>query len=150
MKSIRGGAFDTYFDNQATCQFQSGESPLARKHNIGFRLAVGVCDLVLDHRRDRRRRRHGRNARPSDRGTRLDRLDCDHRTTRQTPRARRCPHDQERDPAAGIVPARAVRRADSLLPLRGGQHVRRRVLLALPGADGAGPPGEQPGDRARG
>ena len=47
MKSIRGGAFDTYFDNQATCQFQSGENPLQRRHNIGFRCAVGVCDLVL-------------------------------------------------------------------------------------------------------
>jgi len=47
MKSIRGGAFDTYFDNQATCQFQSGEYPLGRKFNIGFRCAVGVCDLVL-------------------------------------------------------------------------------------------------------
>jgi hypothetical protein len=45
MKSIRGGAFDTYFENQATCQFQSGESPLSRKRNIGFRLAVGACDL---------------------------------------------------------------------------------------------------------
>ncbi len=47
MKSLRGGAFDTYFDSQATCQFQSGDSPLRRKHNIGFRCAVGVCDLVL-------------------------------------------------------------------------------------------------------
>lgn len=47
MKSIRGGAFDTYFDNQATCQFQSGENPLGRRHNIGFRCAVGVCDVVL-------------------------------------------------------------------------------------------------------
>jgi len=47
MKNIRGGAFDTYFDNQATCQFQSGESPLGRRHNIGFRCAVGVCDLTL-------------------------------------------------------------------------------------------------------
>ena len=47
LKSIHGGAFDTYFDNQATCQFQSGEVALARRHNIGFRLAVGVCDLVL-------------------------------------------------------------------------------------------------------
>jgi iron(II)-dependent oxidoreductase len=46
MKSIRGGAFDTYFENQATCQFQSGESPLARKHNIGFRCAVGICDIA--------------------------------------------------------------------------------------------------------
>ncbi len=47
MKNIRGGAFDTYFDNQATCQFHSGENPLHRRHNIGFRCAVGVCDLVL-------------------------------------------------------------------------------------------------------
>ncbi len=48
MKSIRGGAFDTYFDNQATCQFQSGENALGRKHNISFRCAAGVCDLVLN------------------------------------------------------------------------------------------------------
>jgi iron(II)-dependent oxidoreductase len=47
MKSIRGGAFDTYFDNQASCHFQSGEPAMARKHNVGFRCAVGVCDLVL-------------------------------------------------------------------------------------------------------
>ena len=47
MKSIHGGAFDTYFDSQATCQFQSGENPLGRKHNISFRCAVSVCDLVL-------------------------------------------------------------------------------------------------------
>jgi iron(II)-dependent oxidoreductase len=47
MKSIRGGAFDTYFDKQATCQFQSGEAAMARKRNIGFRCAVGVCDLTL-------------------------------------------------------------------------------------------------------
>lgn len=47
MKNIRGGAFDTYFDNQATCQFKSGENPLRRRHNIGFRCAVGVRDLTL-------------------------------------------------------------------------------------------------------
>jgi len=47
MKNIRGGAFDTYFDNQATCQFHSGENPLRRRHNVGFRCAVGVCDLLL-------------------------------------------------------------------------------------------------------
>ena len=46
MKSIRGGAFDTYFENHATCNFQSGENPLGRKHNIGFRLAVGACDIA--------------------------------------------------------------------------------------------------------
>jgi iron(II)-dependent oxidoreductase len=46
LKSIRGGAFDTYFDVQATCQFQSGESPIRRKHNIGFRCALAVSDVV--------------------------------------------------------------------------------------------------------
>ncbi len=46
MKSIRGGAFDTYFDTQATCQFQSGESPINRKHNIGFRCALAMCDAI--------------------------------------------------------------------------------------------------------
>ncbi|MDA7980000.1 MAG: formylglycine-generating enzyme family protein [Pirellulales bacterium] len=47
MRSIRGGAFDTYFDNQATCQFQSGESPMSRKHNIGFRCVVSAADLAV-------------------------------------------------------------------------------------------------------
>ncbi|HEV2969765.1 MAG TPA: formylglycine-generating enzyme family protein [Pirellulales bacterium] len=46
LKTIRGGAFDTYFDNQATSQFASGENPLARKRNIGFRCALGICDLA--------------------------------------------------------------------------------------------------------
>ncbi len=46
MRSIRGGAFDTYFDNQAMCQFQSGDSPISRKHNIGFRCALSLCDVV--------------------------------------------------------------------------------------------------------
>ena len=44
-RSLRGGAFDTYFESQANCQFQSGDSPLARKRNIGFRCAIGLCDL---------------------------------------------------------------------------------------------------------
>ncbi len=52
LKSIRGGAFDTYFDNQAACQFQSGENPLSRRHNIGFRCAVGVNDLILVRKQD--------------------------------------------------------------------------------------------------
>ncbi len=46
MKSIRGGAFDTYFETQATCQFQSGESPISRKHNIGFRCALALTDVI--------------------------------------------------------------------------------------------------------
>jgi iron(II)-dependent oxidoreductase len=47
IKSLRGGAFDTYFDNQVTCQYQSGDHPMARKGNVGFRCAVGVCDVLL-------------------------------------------------------------------------------------------------------
>ncbi len=46
LKSLRGGAFDTYFESQATCQFRSGDHPLARKHNVGFRCALGVCDVL--------------------------------------------------------------------------------------------------------
>ena len=46
MKSIRGGAYDTYFDNQATSRFQSADSELARKHNIGFRCAIAAQDLT--------------------------------------------------------------------------------------------------------
>lgn len=49
LRSIRGGAFDTYFESHATCQFQSGEDPIARKHNIGFRCAISACDLAIDH-----------------------------------------------------------------------------------------------------
>ncbi len=46
LKSIRGGAFDTYFESQANCHFQSGAGPLDRKHNVGFRCALGFCDVV--------------------------------------------------------------------------------------------------------
>jgi iron(II)-dependent oxidoreductase len=46
LKSLRGGAFDTYFENQATCQLQSGDSPLARRHNIGFRCALSASDIM--------------------------------------------------------------------------------------------------------
>ena len=42
MKSLRGGAFDTYFEHQATCQLHSGDVPLARRHNVGFRCALSV------------------------------------------------------------------------------------------------------------
>jgi iron(II)-dependent oxidoreductase len=43
--TIRGGAFDTYFENQATCHFQSGDQALARRRNVGFRLALPMSDL---------------------------------------------------------------------------------------------------------
>ena len=49
MRSIRGGAFDTYFDNQASCAFQSGDAAIARKPNIGFRCALSVSELKTVH-----------------------------------------------------------------------------------------------------
>jgi iron(II)-dependent oxidoreductase len=48
VKSLRGGAYDSYFGDQATCQLQSGDCPLARKHNIGFRCAVTASVLATD------------------------------------------------------------------------------------------------------
>jgi iron(II)-dependent oxidoreductase len=51
-KSLRGGAFDTYLDTQATCHFQSGDKAMARKHNIGFRTAISLCDLTHREVRD--------------------------------------------------------------------------------------------------
>jgi len=45
--SIRGGAYDTYFENQATCHYQSGEHPLSRRSNIGVRLALPMSDLEV-------------------------------------------------------------------------------------------------------
>jgi iron(II)-dependent oxidoreductase len=47
LKSIRGGAFDTYLESQAAVQSQSGEEPFARRHNIGFRCAVDRSRLQL-------------------------------------------------------------------------------------------------------
>ncbi|QDU58777.1 formylglycine-generating enzyme family protein [Aeoliella mucimassa] len=47
MNVLHGGAFNTYFENQATCHFRSGERPLARRSNIGFRLALSF-DVVAD------------------------------------------------------------------------------------------------------
>jgi len=45
MKSIRGGAYDTYFPNQATSFFRTGLACLFRMHNVGFR-----CAMDLDKR----------------------------------------------------------------------------------------------------
>ncbi|MBX7166804.1 MAG: formylglycine-generating enzyme family protein [Pirellulales bacterium] len=47
LRNLRGGAFDTYFPCQATCQFRSGDDPLARKHNVGFRCAVSMGELAM-------------------------------------------------------------------------------------------------------
>ncbi|HEX5470329.1 MAG TPA: SUMF1/EgtB/PvdO family nonheme iron enzyme [Lacipirellulaceae bacterium] len=50
--SIRGGAFDTYFENQASCHYQSGDQALARRRNIGFRLALPMSDLETPNETD--------------------------------------------------------------------------------------------------
>lgn len=41
MAEIRGGAFDTYFHTQATCQFRSGLPLASRRNNVGFRCCIG-------------------------------------------------------------------------------------------------------------
>lgn len=46
LKSLRGGAFDAYFETHVSCQLQSGDNPLARKRNIGFRCCVGASELA--------------------------------------------------------------------------------------------------------
>ncbi len=42
MKSIRGGAYDTYFPSQATSCFRTGLASLLRTHNTGFRCALDM------------------------------------------------------------------------------------------------------------
>jgi iron(II)-dependent oxidoreductase len=42
MRSIRGGAFDTYFPSQATSFFRTGLGVLFRVHNVGFRCALNA------------------------------------------------------------------------------------------------------------
>jgi len=46
MKGLRGGAFDTYFENQATSTFRTGLIALARSHNVGFRCAMDLKDAT--------------------------------------------------------------------------------------------------------
>jgi len=47
LAEIRGGAFDTYFASQATCQFRSGQPLLVRAANIGFRCCI-ECSLLIE------------------------------------------------------------------------------------------------------
>jgi iron(II)-dependent oxidoreductase len=46
MRSIRGGAFDTYFESQCVSTFRTGQLALGRTYNIGFRLACDVDDAI--------------------------------------------------------------------------------------------------------
>ncbi len=43
LRRIIGGAFNTYFPSEATCQFITGQAELDRRDNLGFR-----CALTLD------------------------------------------------------------------------------------------------------
>lgn len=43
MHVVRGGAFDTYFESQATSHFRTGQIALARAHNTGFRVALDLA-----------------------------------------------------------------------------------------------------------
>jgi iron(II)-dependent oxidoreductase len=42
IRRIIGGAFNTYFPSEATCQFITGQGELERLNNIGFRCAVSL------------------------------------------------------------------------------------------------------------
>lgn len=46
MHVIRGGAFDTYFETQATNYFRTGQLALARVHNTGFRCAMDLSEAT--------------------------------------------------------------------------------------------------------
>jgi iron(II)-dependent oxidoreductase len=46
MAEIRGGAFDTYFHSQSTCQFRTGQPLLFRSANVGFRCCVSESALA--------------------------------------------------------------------------------------------------------
>jgi iron(II)-dependent oxidoreductase len=45
LRRIVGGAFDTYFANEAICQFVTGQPELDRRDNIGFRCALSADRL---------------------------------------------------------------------------------------------------------
>ena len=44
---IRGGAFDTYFESQASCIFRSGQPLLSRHANVGFRCCKPVAQMNI-------------------------------------------------------------------------------------------------------
>ncbi|MEM7560665.1 MAG: SUMF1/EgtB/PvdO family nonheme iron enzyme, partial [Planctomycetota bacterium] len=45
LAEVRGGAFDTYFASQATCQFRSGNPVYHRAANVGFRCCVSADQI---------------------------------------------------------------------------------------------------------
>jgi iron(II)-dependent oxidoreductase len=44
MHGVRGGAFDTYFETQASSHFRTGQITLTRMHNTGFRTAMDLSE----------------------------------------------------------------------------------------------------------
>ena len=44
MMGVRGAAFDTYFESQASSTFRTGQIALGRTHNTGFRCALSLED----------------------------------------------------------------------------------------------------------
>jgi iron(II)-dependent oxidoreductase len=46
MHAVRGGAFDTYFEAQATAEFRTGQLAMARNHNTGFRCAMDLNEAT--------------------------------------------------------------------------------------------------------
>lgn len=46
MQVVRGGAFDTYFETQATASFRTGQLALVRTHNTGFRCAMDLQEAT--------------------------------------------------------------------------------------------------------
>jgi iron(II)-dependent oxidoreductase len=48
LAEVRGGAFDTYFPEQATCTFRSGLPLLERRPNVGFRCCVPAAEVDVD------------------------------------------------------------------------------------------------------
>ncbi len=48
LASVRGGAFDTFFEAQATAAFFSAERRAERRGNIGFRCAVSAVDVACE------------------------------------------------------------------------------------------------------
>jgi gamma-glutamyl hercynylcysteine S-oxide synthase len=46
MHAVRGGAFDTYFESQATSDFRTGQIALGRSYNTGFRCAMDLSDAA--------------------------------------------------------------------------------------------------------
>ena len=46
MHVVRGAAFDTYFESQASSGFRTGQIALARSYNTGFRCAMDLSDAT--------------------------------------------------------------------------------------------------------